>query len=224
MNIQDVSLEVEPGTYTERKVVATLFQPEEPSGVATLFLNGYRGIRQRYLRYAVDITNAINATCLTLDLGGHGESEGVLRSLNSEDHVKDAKTAYDFLAQQPGVEAGRIGLMGSSYGGYLAIRLCKERTPQSLFLRAPMVHEAIPEAGVEALPESSILRPLNKFEGTVTVVESEFDRSVKPESIQACLEVAKKSHHEVIKRAGHVLNDEDRLVLQGMLLNWAAEL
>jgi uncharacterized protein len=54
---------------------------------------------------------------LTFDLPGHGESDGEF----SGAAVDDVIAMVDLLSEQPGVDAGRVALRGSSLGGFLAI-------------------------------------------------------------------------------------------------------
>ena len=45
------------------------------------------------------------------------------------------------LSDKRGVDAERIGVVGSSYGGYLAMLLASERNIHRLALRAPALYE-----------------------------------------------------------------------------------
>jgi len=71
-----------------------------------------------YLALAVDLFGGRNVVVCMLRMFG-----GML--LNSLDHggVRDLRAALDWLAAQPGVNAGRIGAVGYCMGGSLAIAL-----------------------------------------------------------------------------------------------------
>jgi fermentation-respiration switch protein FrsA (DUF1100 family) len=71
-----------------------------------------------YARAAV----AHGMVALTFDNRGHGETEGPL----GVSVIDDMTALADWLADRPEVEAGRIGVRGSSMGGLLAIHLAAE--------------------------------------------------------------------------------------------------
>jgi fermentation-respiration switch protein FrsA (DUF1100 family) len=58
---------------------------------------------------------------LTFDWRAHGESGGDLCTFGYHE-VRDVEGALDWLQQQPGVDPGRIGMLGESMGAVAAIR------------------------------------------------------------------------------------------------------
>lgn len=60
---------------------------------------------------------------LRFDFRGCGESEGRRGSVICEEEIADLGHAIDFLAAQPGIDPGRIGLVGASLGGSIAIEV-----------------------------------------------------------------------------------------------------
>src|SRR5262245_24649274 len=58
---------------------------------------------------------------LRFDMRGCGESEGEKGRVICLEHVEDTKNALTFLAKHPAVEPDRIGLIGSSFGGAVAV-------------------------------------------------------------------------------------------------------
>jgi fermentation-respiration switch protein FrsA (DUF1100 family) len=62
---------------------------------------------------------------LIYDLRAHGESEGKVRAFGWED-VSDVKAALDFLAGREDVDPDRIGILGFSIGGQIALRAAAE--------------------------------------------------------------------------------------------------
>jgi fermentation-respiration switch protein FrsA (DUF1100 family) len=58
---------------------------------------------------------------LTFDWRAHGESDGDLCTFGYHE-VRDVEGALDWLQQQPGVDPGRIGMLGESMGAVTAIR------------------------------------------------------------------------------------------------------
>ena len=60
---------------------------------------------------------------LRFDYAGYGESEGERGWIDPPARVNDALYAFAWLRGQPGVDAGRVGVYGHSYGGPVAIIL-----------------------------------------------------------------------------------------------------
>jgi pimeloyl-ACP methyl ester carboxylesterase len=63
---------------------------------------------------------------LIFDLNGHGDSDGRSTSLPSR-FQQDADAALAYLRQRPDVRAGRIGIVGVSLGGEVAIQAAARR-------------------------------------------------------------------------------------------------
>jgi dipeptidyl aminopeptidase/acylaminoacyl peptidase len=60
---------------------------------------------------------------LAFDYKGWGESEGPKNHLNPHGRVADAQAALTFLALRPEVDADRLGVYGTSYGGATVVWL-----------------------------------------------------------------------------------------------------
>lgn len=58
---------------------------------------------------------------LRFDMRGCGESEGRAGYVLCEEQVRDTQHALTFLAAVPGVDPERIGVLGSSFGGAVAV-------------------------------------------------------------------------------------------------------
>jgi uncharacterized protein len=72
-----------------------------------------------FLVLADDLTRH-GIAVLRLDDRGVGGSSGDFPSATSEDFASDAEAAVEFLAQRPGIDSRRIGLIGHSEGGLVA--------------------------------------------------------------------------------------------------------
>ncbi len=133
--------------------------------------------------------------CLTFDMRGHGATGGELEQLSRQDFLTDVTAAYDFLAAQPGVDASRITVIGSSFGGYMTALLSAERPVHAVVLRVPadyrdeqfdipLVEAKQRQGGFEwkTMPhdktETAALRAIHVFKGRILIVESEKDEVV----------------------------------------------
>src|SRR3954467_12332009 len=177
-------------TVDEQRLAGTLITPRVlVPGV--LFVHGWGGSQQQYLTRAREVA-ALGCVCLTFDLRGHADTKSQHTSVSRDDSLQDIVAAYDLLARQPGVDTSAIGVVGSSYGGYLAAILTSLRAVRWLALRVPALykdadwelpkdklkkHQALDEYRRRpVLPEESrALRACTRFEGDVLIVESEND-------------------------------------------------
>ncbi len=85
---------------------------------AAVFLcHGYTGVKDLYLPDNARVLNQAGYVAMVFDYKGWGESEGPHTRLAPYSRVLDVQAAMTFLGLQPEVDAGRIGLYGTSYGG-----------------------------------------------------------------------------------------------------------
>lgn len=198
-----------------------------------LFLHGLHSDQTGYLRRARIAARALDATCLTFDLSGHGASPGPLDRLSLRDHLADALAAYDLLAGQSDVAPARIGLCGASYGGYLAAALTTRRPARRVLLRAPALYADdaldIPlseRPTVSGRPAADdLLHSLAGFRGEVLVVESECDEVIPHATIAAYARAFTRARATVIPDATHALTEpawEEAFV--GLVLDWFRDL
>jgi uncharacterized protein len=92
-----------------------LRQNEKRAGI--VLCHGYTGVRNLYLPdTAKALTNA-GYVVLTFDYKGWGDSDGPKSRLSPYGRVLDSQAALTFLGAQPMVDADRLGIYGTSYGG-----------------------------------------------------------------------------------------------------------
>src|SRR5215217_1372874 len=125
-----------------------------------LFVHGWRGSQKQYLMRAREIA-ALGCICLAIDLRGHAESSAQRHEITREDSLQDVTASYDFLAQADAVDESAIGVVGSSYGGYLAAILTSMRPVKWLavrssataaaFMRQPQTAPCAPARNIPAM-------------------------------------------------------------------------
>jgi uncharacterized protein len=103
------------------KLAGDLFLPpdlkldERRAGI--VLCHGYTGIRTIYLPDNAAVLAAAGYVVLTFDYKGWGDSEGPKSRLAPYSRVADVQAALTFLGAQPEVDAERLGVYGTSYGG-----------------------------------------------------------------------------------------------------------
>jgi uncharacterized protein len=103
------------------KLAGDLFIPadvkpgERRAGI--VLCHGYTGIRTIYLPDNAAMLATAGYVVLTFDYKGWGDSEGPKSRLAPYSRVADVQAALTFLGAQPEVDAERLGIYGTSYGG-----------------------------------------------------------------------------------------------------------
>lgn len=103
------------------KLAGDLFLPpdlkprERRAGI--VLCHGYTGVRTIYLPDNAHALAAAGYVVLTFDYKGWGDSDGPKSRLAPYGRVADVQAALTFLGAQPQVDATRLGIYGTSYGG-----------------------------------------------------------------------------------------------------------
>lgn len=209
-----------------------------------LFVHGWGGDQRQYLDRAHELA-ALGCVCLTFDLRGHAQTKSRYETVSREEGLRDILAAYDFLAAQHNVDADRIAVVGSSYGGYLAALLTGLRPVQWLALRAPALykdsdwrlpkHRLGSEQKLEVyrrqavrVDESRALRACAAFGGDALIVESEQDTVVPHQVVVNYREAfvgARSLTYRVIPGADHALTGEPcQRAYTNVLVTWLTEI
>jgi len=100
-----------------------------PSGIkpgerraAFLVLHGFGSNRNSSnVLQPTKVLNELGYVTLGFDMRGCGDSEGEFGRVICLEQVEDTRSALTFLAKHAAVEPGRIGIIGSSFGGAVAV-------------------------------------------------------------------------------------------------------
>ncbi len=126
---------------------------------ALMMLHGFTGTRVENDRLFVQAARHFadaGLAVLRFDFYGSGESDGDFEEMTIRTELADAAAALDWLTGQPGIDAGRIGVLGLSMGGAVAALLAgQDPRVRALVLwnavGLPAVHFSdIPDHGPEA--------------------------------------------------------------------------
>ena len=105
--------------------LATWYWPSR-NGAAVILLHGYKQIRSEMLPIAAMLVRHGYGVMLPA-MRGHGESDGELITFGYHE-TRDVEVAFQYLLAQPEVARDRIGILGNSMGGAIAI-LYASQTP-----------------------------------------------------------------------------------------------
>ncbi|MDD5050634.1 MAG: alpha/beta fold hydrolase [Candidatus Pacebacteria bacterium] len=217
--------EIKGNGYT---LEGNVFLPKEKGTKrpALLLLHGWNSTQERMFDTAKMLAEKFGFICLTLDLRGHGKSAGDKNSLSRKDFLDDVILGYDFLAKRSEVDTEKIGVSGSSFGGYLALLLSQKRNLNFIILRAPadypdetfekpkgMIFE---QAKINEWREHKrdsestlALRAIHTFPGEILIIESEKDEMVPHQTIlnfKNAVPDLTQLEHALIKNAPHSLS------------------
>ena len=103
------------------RLVGDVFYPEglRPSErrAGVVLCHGYTGVKDLYLPDNARVLHEAGYVVLTFDYKGWGDSGGPRSRLAPYSRVADVQAALTFLGSLPEVDAARLGIYGTSYGG-----------------------------------------------------------------------------------------------------------
>lgn len=112
-----------------REIPAFVYRPEKQDGPVPVLINIHGGPESQFQPYFSSLTQymvkelGIAVVCPNVrGSAGYGKTyvkldNGYLR----EDSVKDIGSLLDWIAKDEGLDAGRVAVMGGSYGGYMTL-------------------------------------------------------------------------------------------------------
>ena len=224
-----------------RRISGTLVTPAT-AVPGFLFVQGWGSGQEVYLPRAREIAS-LGCLCLTFEPRGVARDDPRHETVSREDNLRDVVAAYDLLAGQPGVDASAIGVVGASYGAYLAAVLSSLRPVRWMALRAPALYRdedwGLPKRGLDreelaayrrsplGAEENRALAACAAFEGDVLVVKSERDTVVPHQAIANYLAAFERAHsltYRVIA-GDHGLSEKPaQQAYTSLLVNWLTEM
>jgi esterase/lipase len=211
-------------------IAGNLFMPKDVKyplpGV--ILYHGRGGNQQKQIPRA-EFLCARGIVCLTFDNRGRGESDGDFQTLTLADGLKDSLTAYDLLVSRKEVDVKRVGILGESFGGYLAAIVSSQRDVKSIVLSVPAVYrnEWMKEsyAYIENnrgevtkfresghISETYSLQAISRFTGSLLIISAENDVIVPNNVPEMYYNQAKSSREKktaIILGADHKLSKSE---------------
>ena len=108
------------------KIAAHLYQQDGLDAAkkhpAVVLCHGFAGIKEALVPPYAEGFSKNGFIVLAFDYRGFGDSEGERGSLIPDNQVTDIRNAITYISSLGNVDAGRIGLWGSSFGGANAVK------------------------------------------------------------------------------------------------------
>lgn len=228
-----------------KKIFCVLHRPLREQAVpAVLMCHGLAGTKvgkqRMFVRLATQLAEAGIAS-FRFDFRGHGDSEGELQDVTLEGEVSDALKALDFLTRQPGIDTSRMGILGRSLGGAIAIMAAsRTRCIKRVALWSPLFdaedwHKKWQSSGREAVEQfrvegqklglpffqglfsMDLNDPLNKLSHIpILHIHSEDDVMIPIDNAGRYLQKREGVEYVRLKRSGHdyVDPEEQKIALQ----------
>lgn len=226
-----------------QNLAATLIKPNgfKTPLPALIFIHGWMSDQTGNIKRVAEISK-LGFICLTLDLRGHGQSAGNLDQYSRKNHLEDIKAAYKHLADLQEVNKEKIGIIGSSYGGYLSAVATNFLKFKWLILRVPALYfddnfdtpsaqlikqdkNAFITSGLT--PKNSLaLKGVANFSGEILIIESEKDTVIPHAVIRNYLKFTdkRKLTYKVMQGATHSLETKmQEKEYIDILNNWLSE-
>lgn len=226
-------------------LAATIIKPDDfkKSLPGLIFIHGWESSKKGNTKRAEEIST-FGFICLTIDLRGHGESEGTIDQFSRQDHLEDVKSAYHYLKNLDQVEKEKIGIIGSSYGGYLSAVAANYLEFDCIVLRVPALYfdkdfdtptdkliKENPQAftGNDLTEKNCLaLKGVANFPGEILLIESEKDEVIPHAVIENYLSVLpdkRRLTYEIMKGAGHHFWNNPEFDVEYLLIlkNWLKE-
>jgi uncharacterized protein len=202
-------------------VAGVLHLPDDRPGPCVVACHGMGASKdsEKYLLLGRELP-ATGLALARFDFRGSGESTGLARDATIATRVEDLEAVLDHLAAQPELD-GRVGLLGSSLGGFVALwaasRAAPDAPPPVVTWNAPaalreLAHVDPGEAGAALVAEvrGGTWAEAPAGVARVLVVQADRDEVVPPAHGRALFARARDPKRlHVITGADHRLSDAD---------------
>lgn len=172
-----------------------------------LFFHGNAGNVSHRLD-SIQLFRDLRLSVFILDYRGYGRSEG---SPTEPGTRRDARAAWDYLAEQRGIPPESIVVFGRSLGAAVAAELARERQPGALILESAFT--SVPDVAQEAywyLParwlsrfEYATVDYVRQVSAPVLTIHSEDDEIIPYHHGRAVFEAADEPKRFLTLRGGH---------------------
>mgnify|MGYP000218171666 FL=1 len=184
-------------TTSDGVVITGTLYPAGESAPAVLCLHQWRSDRTSFAAIAGKMQQA-GFTVLTIDMRGYGGStrtEAGKRIRPDRRAQKDIEAALTFLRSQPSADAGRIGIIGASYGSSNAlIHAAKDKGIRALVLLSP---------GLNYFNELPTEAPLKQYGDRPLFAAASTEDLRSVETVEAYRRIAPGITVEMYEGAGH---------------------
>ena len=223
----------------ENTLRGSLFIPDGKGPFpGVVFFHGRGSTRKNYLPMASRLAEN-GVLTLAFDFRGCGESDGEFENQTHRMGIEDGKAALEFLLSQD-VDRNRIGIQGTSFGGFVTGMILNNYDfIKSVVLRVPAVYsdkdldikariEKSRFKSIENWTNISSYKGLEKFKGSLLVIESEKEEVLLPEEVKDYYNVAINAAERKLftqKNAGHNLNGnpEAKIEFNRITVDWFLE-
>jgi dipeptidyl aminopeptidase/acylaminoacyl peptidase len=205
-----------------------------------IVLPGWTASKASYESLVSFVVDEAKTSALVIDYSGHGESPFDAMEIRPAQHFLEVITAFDWAKEH--FPQAEISVMGTSYGGYMAVQLTKYRDFAKLVLRVPSIlaprsfyslnknidrqEERRYRKDQEFLDSHPLLARASKFEGKTLVVWHELDTNVPKETTDKYIEVFKADNY-MAKGWEHSFKNEapeqEQLMYKKAITDWLNE-
>jgi fermentation-respiration switch protein FrsA (DUF1100 family) len=185
-------------------VPATWLTPPTPTAPAVLLLHGFSSSKERMAHAVGRALLELGAASLALDLPFHGERDGT-RGVDSLKNplvlvgawkaaIAEARAAVTWLSEQRETDADRIGVIGYSLGGFLALMAAAD--DERLRVVALAAAGDLPDRTPYASLVRGLVNPLRaakRLDGRpLLLVNGRHDTTTRPEQAERLFEAAQE--------------------------------
>lgn len=202
-----------------------------------LVLPGWLSNKASYEQLVSFVVDEAQTSALVIDYSGHGESPFDAMEIRPAQHFLEVIAAFDWMKEKyPNAE---ISVMGTSYGGYMAVQLTKYRDFENLVLRVPAIlaprsfyapngyisrqEERRWRSDQEFLDTHPLLARASNFKGRTLVVWHEFDEAVPKQTTDKYIEIFKADDY-LARGWGHSFradaSESEQLAYKRAITDW----